>query len=131
MIYLNENELVETNKYVINESGKEFKGVLYPQGLSVIIEQPKQVLFGTELYPNIWIKAAFIMQKITKKHIFYDGNKRTSVLATLNFLSLNGHELKFTENEMIELILEVSNNADTQEIMISLAEWLKDHEDNS
>lgn len=91
MKYLTPNDLVQANKIALNGENQSFAGLQYREGLSLkglslICEQPQLVVFGQELYPSIWLKAAFIMQKITKKHIFVDGNKRTALLATLLFL---------------------------------------------
>ncbi|WP_311134949.1 type II toxin-antitoxin system death-on-curing family toxin [Lactiplantibacillus pentosus] len=94
----------------------------------MVIEQPQQVLFGKELYPNIWIKAAFMIQKITKKHIFVDGNKRTAFFSGIIFLYANGIRLSYTDDEAVVLILDVTTNPDTDEVMVALAEWLKAHQ---
>ncbi|WP_338087584.1 type II toxin-antitoxin system death-on-curing family toxin [Levilactobacillus namurensis] len=95
--------------------------------LDVVINQPQQVLFGRELYPNIWIKAAFIIQKITKKHIFVDGNKRTAFFSGVTFLAINRKNLNYTDDEAVTLILDVTTSPDTDDVMVSLAEWLKAH----
>lgn len=84
--YLSESELIYVNKVVLNFTNEEQETLQYPEGLSIITQQPRQVLFGHELYPSIWLKAAFILQKITKKHIFADGNKRTAYVTTKLFL---------------------------------------------
>ncbi|APX72150.1 type II toxin-antitoxin system death-on-curing family toxin [Companilactobacillus allii] len=125
MIFLKKEELIAINKRALTRSHSNLIGVQYPQGLDIVIEQPQQGVFGRELYPNIWIKAAFIIQKITKKHPFMDGNKRTAILAGLIFLDINGYELEFTADEGEKIILGVTNSADSEETMVSLAEWLK------
>lgn len=127
MIYLTEEEFIAINELVLKRSNSESIGIQYPQGLDLVVNQPKQVVFGKELYPNVWIKAAFIIQKITKKHIFVDGNKRTALLSGLTFLSINGIELDFSTDDGESLILDVTNSSDNDAIMVSLAEWLKGH----
>jgi death-on-curing protein len=127
MIFLNKAELILINKTVLKRSSSHLIGVQYPQGLDLVIKQPQQVVFGRELYPNIWIKTAYIIQKIAKKHIFLDGNKRTAIIAGLTFLELNGYELDFTADEGEKIMLGVTNSPDTEEVMVSLAEWLKRH----
>lgn len=127
MRFLTSNELIEINKRIIKYAGEGSSGVQYPQGLNLIIEQPKQIIFGTELYPTLWLKAAFIMQKITKKHIFVDGNKRTAIMTTMIFIHINGYELDFEEKEAEKIILSVTVNNDSEETMIKLATWLEDH----
>lgn len=131
MIFLNKSEYVAINQMVLQRSNSQSIGVQYPQGLDLVVNQPQQVVFGQELYPNIWIKAAFIIQKLTKKHVFIDGNKRTALLSGLTFLSVNGIELNFSTDEGEEIILSITNSQDNEEVMLSLAEWLKSHQTNS
>ncbi|RGW77848.1 type II toxin-antitoxin system death-on-curing family toxin [Lactobacillus amylovorus] len=127
MYYLNKLTLIAINQSVIKRARKGSTGVQYPEGLDIITEQPKQVLFGHELYPNIWLKAAFILQKITKKHIFVDGNKRTALVATSFFLQQNGYSLIFTDDEAFKFILAVTNSEDSEKNMKYAADWLKMH----
>ncbi|MDR3242098.1 MAG: type II toxin-antitoxin system death-on-curing family toxin [Lactobacillaceae bacterium] len=128
MRYLTKQDLVEINSRVIKNANEGTAGVQYPQGLDLVIQQPQQVVFGQELYPNVWIKAAYLMQKITKKHVFVDGNKRTALMSAIVFLRLNGHALDFGDDETEQLVLYVTTQPDTEEVMIELAEWLKGHE---
>lgn len=127
MYYLKKLTLIAINKNVIKRSKKGSSGVQYPEGLDVVIEQPKQVVFGHELYPNVWLKAAFILPKITKKHIFVDGNKRTALVATTFFLLKNGYDLKFNDDEGFKFILAVTNSDDSEKNMKYAADWLKAH----
>lgn len=123
--YLTESELIYINKMVLEFTDEKQDVIQYPEGISIIIQQPKQVLFGHELYPNIWLKAAFILQKITKKHIFTDGNKPTAYVATKLFLKKNGYHLSLNKSEGIALILKVTTAADSEDEMIKVATILK------
>lgn len=125
MIYLSEKELIAVNKKVLTGTEQQFSGVQYPQGLNLVAEQPQMVIFGHELYPTIWLKAAYIMQKITKKHIFVDGNKRSAYLATMLFLLKNGYELHLTVDEGEALIMQVTLADDSEAEMQKIAELLK------
>lgn len=127
MYYLNKLTLIAINKNVIERAGKDSIGVQYPEGLDIITQQPKQILFGRELYPTIWLKAAFILQKITKKHIFVDGNKRTAIAATIFFLLKNGYKIIFTKDEGLKFILYITNSDDSEKNMKFAADWLKTH----
>ncbi|MGQ0805701.1 MAG: type II toxin-antitoxin system death-on-curing family toxin [Actinomycetota bacterium] len=51
--------------------------------------RPQAVAFGEEAYPDIWTKAAALLQSIVKNHPLVDGNKRLAWLATAVFLELN------------------------------------------
>lgn len=62
-----------------------------------------------EAYPTIEEKAARLMYSIVKNHAFVDGNKRIGVLVLLVTLELNGIKLKYTQQELINLGLNVAN----------------------
>lgn len=125
MKYLTPNDLIEANKIALNGENQPFTGIQYEEGLSLISEQPQLNIFGRELYPTIWLKAAFIMQEIAKKHIFRDGNKRTALLATLFFLDKNGYEMIMSTEEKKKLVLDVTLAEDSKEEMVKLAKLLE------
>lgn len=127
MHYLNKATLLEINHQVIKRAGKGLFAVQHPEGLEIITQQPKQIVFGRELYPTVWLKAAFILQKITKNHIFADGNKRTAIIAAAFSLFKNGYELSFSEDEGNKLILYVTISDNTEQIMKFIADWLKEY----
>lgn len=119
------SDLIYVNKRVLEFTGEKQEVIQYPEGLSVIIEQPQMVLFGHELYPSLWLKAAFVLQKSTKKHIFTDGNKRTAYVVTKLFLKLNGYSLKVSKSQGIALMLSVTTSTDSSEIMQKVATFLQ------
>lgn len=125
-LYLTRNELIRLNHDIRPEVPTD-ELVQYAPGIDVVVMQPQQVLFGRELYPTLWLKAAFIMQKITKKHIFTNGNKRTSLTATAYFLYKNNYDLVITNKEAIDIVLFVTNEEDSEENMQKIADWLKEH----
>lgn len=127
MIYLNKEEIIAINKLILSKAGSSSFDIQYSQGLDLVVEQPQQIIFGKELYSSIWLKSAFIIQKLTKKHCFMDGNKRTAFLSGITFLYVNGFELDCTTTEGEKMILMVTNNPDNEETMLRLAEWLKKH----
>ena len=125
-LYLTRNELIRLN-YDIRPEVPTDELVQYAPGIDVVVMQPQQVLFGRELYPTLWLKAAFIMQKITKKYIFTNGNKRTSLTATAYFLYKNNYDLVITNKEAIDIALFATNEEDSEENMQKIADWLKEH----
>jgi death on curing protein len=80
-------------------------------GLSYLIEAVSASIFGIELYPTIWEKAAIYMFSVNCDHIFYDGNKRTGLETALVFLEKNGHVLKdgITDDELTAFAYLVGN----------------------
>lgn len=127
MHYLTKSDFIYLNERVVKKVGGSNFGVISDASLEAIIEQPKQVVFGRELYPSIWLKAAYILQKTAKKHAFSDGNKRTAIIASLVFLNINGYQPIDDEliNNSEKFVLAITNSPDTEAIMLKIAEWLK------
>jgi death-on-curing protein len=125
MIYLTATEITAVHHRVLERTGQDDRGIQYPAGLSLVVNQPQMVVFGHELYPTVWLKAAYIMQKITKKHIFVDGNKRTAYIATLLFLRKNAWLLRLTADEGEALILQVTLADDSEDEMKIIAHLLE------
>ena len=74
----------------------------------VTLENPFQSFGGEELYPTIQAKAARLGYGLIKNHCMIDGNKRIGTHAMLFFLALNGIELKYTQKELYEAILDIA-----------------------
>ena len=127
MIYLTKEEIIMVNHQVLTRTGQKYMGTQYPEGLSVIVEQPQMTVFNRELYPSIWLKAAYIVQKITKKHIFIDGNKRTAYLCLLLFLKKNSWELHLNADEGEAFVVQITLADDSEEEMIEIAHFLEKH----
>ncbi|MEA3377124.1 MAG: type II toxin-antitoxin system death-on-curing family toxin [Chloroflexota bacterium] len=68
-------------------------GLRDPGLLESAVPRPQASFDGEELYPDLWTKAAALMQSLIKNHPFVIGNKRTAVTATGVFLELNHHRL--------------------------------------
>jgi death-on-curing protein len=125
--YLSKADLIYLNQQAVTAVKGSTYGVLSDSSLEMIIEQPQQIVFGQELYPTIWLKAAFILQKIAKKHAFRDGNKRTAIMASLVFLAINGYQPINDDliNDSDDFVLSVTNSPDTEDTMLEIAKWLE------
>lgn len=51
--------------------------------------RPQTMVMGEDAYPDIWEKAAALLQSLVKNHPLVDGNKRLGWLATAVFLEIN------------------------------------------
>lgn len=88
------------------------------------LARPKASFGGQDLYPGVLDKAAALFHSLIFNHAFTDGNKRTTLTVTARFLSLNGYELKASQEEIVEFPLWVDNtHPDIEEI----AKWLREH----
>ncbi len=93
--------------------------------LDSALESPFQSFGGEELYPSIQAKAARLCYGLVKNHAMVDGNKRIGAHTMLVFLAVNGYELKYTQNELVDLILDV---ADGKKAYEDLLKWILEHQ---
>lgn len=61
--------------------------------LDAAVARPQATVFGVDAYPEIWDKAAALLQSLARNHALVDGNKRTAWAAAWTFLHINGFEL--------------------------------------
>ena len=79
--------------------------------LGSAVARPQTTAFGTDAYPNVWTKAASLLDSIVNNHALVDGNKRLGWLSTAVFLDLNGHSVATASNDAVyELVMSVAAN---------------------
>ena len=78
--------------------------------LESALAAPFQTFDGEELYPSIYQKAARLGFGLASNHAFIDGNKRIGAHAMLIFLLLNGIELKYGQEELSDLFLNIADS---------------------
>lgn len=61
--------------------------------LDSALARPQSSVFGQDAYPDVWQKAAALMESLARNHALIDGNKRIAWYATWVFLHMNGHPL--------------------------------------
>lgn len=77
--------------------------------LASAVARPRAGVFGQDAYPDIWTKAAALLQSIVGNHPLVDGNKRLGWLATAVFLHLNGAPVEWARNDDIyDLVIRVA-----------------------
>ncbi|MFJ8184456.1 type II toxin-antitoxin system death-on-curing family toxin [Streptomyces sp. NPDC096105] len=57
------------------------------------LARPRSSVFGQDAYPDVWQKAAALMESLARNRALADGNKRLAWYATWVFLHRNGHPL--------------------------------------
>lgn len=86
--------------------------------------RPILVVFGEEMFPMLYDKAAALLHALAAHHLFFDGNKRTATAACARFLRLNGLRSTWDDETVHDFVLDVAQNRyDIPEI----AAWLEDH----
>lgn len=72
-------------------------------------------MFGNDLYPTVYDKAAAYLYHIVCNHPFNDGNKRTGFGSALLFLKANSIPIVFGKKEYENLVIEVAKSKKSKE----------------
>ena len=120
---LSKNQILMLHTQLIQQTGGS-NGVRDYNLLESALEAPFQSFGGDELYPTIQAKAARLGYGLIKNHCMIDGNKRIGTHAMLVFLALNGIELRYTQKELYEAILDAAAGNMEYE---GLLQWVLDH----
>jgi death-on-curing protein len=123
MIYLEATEIAAIHDQIVELTGGSL-GVREPELLKSIAAKPQASFDGTELYPDVFAKAAALYEALCNYHVFIDGNKRTSAIAMYRFISINGYELSATNQEIESYTL---NIATSHPDLADVANWVKLH----
>ena len=86
------------------------------------LARPRASFGDYEAYPDLYSKAAVLLEGVIKNHGFVDGNKRTASATVSVFLQKNGHYYNASQKVLVEFVVEVAEGKfDTEEI----TSWLK------
>ena len=108
MIRLTKEQVLMLHRQLIESTGG-CDGIRDDGLLDSALESPFQSFSGKELYPSIQTKAARLCYGLIRNHAMLDGNKRIGAHTMLVFLAVNGYELKYTQTELVDLILDVAD----------------------
>jgi death on curing protein len=124
MIVLTLEQLLEIHSLVIDETGGSL-GLRDLGRLEAAIASQTQNVFGEELYPSLFDKAAAVIRGIIADHPFVDGNKRTAMLCGLLLLEVNGVSFSAKNGEIEDFaVLVATSHLD----VLAIAQWLQNHE---
>ena len=104
MIILSKPQVLMLHEQLIKATGGS-TGIRNEGMLDSALMNPFQSFGGEELYPSIQAKAAQLCFGLVKNHAMIDGNKRLGAHVMLVFLALNGYELSYSQEELVEIIL--------------------------
>jgi death-on-curing protein len=125
MNYLSKDELLDLHAYVVTRYGGRL-GIASQDRLSSAIDAPRQILFETELYPDLPSKAAALTFLLLKNRPFLGGNEGVALMALLRFLAINGAALRedVGDAELLWLVRAVNHSDLDKE---GLEGWLRDN----
>lgn len=119
--YLSPEQILFLHSRLISETGGAH-GVRDLGMLLSAIGRPQATFEEKDLYPDLFLKAAALMDSLVRNHPFVDGNKRTAIASAALFLRLNGHHLVVDNNEMVRFALAC---AQSQLSLDEIVEWFK------
>lgn len=121
--YLSSDDIRELHDVAIERYGGK-TGENEPGLIKFMAEKPSMEVYGFELYPGLFMKAAIYMEGFACKQLFVDGNKRTGYMCAATFLKLNGYMIVVDDEELYKMAMDVANNKITLD---KLAQWLEEH----
>jgi death-on-curing protein len=123
MNYLTAEQVLFLHARLIEETGGSH-GVRDVALLESAVARPRATFDEVELYPDLFYKAAALMDSLIRNHPFIDGNKRTGIAAAALFLRQNGRCLTAANSELEAFTLYVTESRpDVSEIAV----WLETH----
>lgn len=122
-IYLSAEQILFIHARLIAETGGSH-GVRDLDMLLSALARPRASLDDQDLYPDIFSKAAALIESLVRNHPFVDGNKRTGVTAAGLFLRQNGFRLTASNADLVAATMRVAQSQANLEALIS---WLQEH----
>lgn len=123
IVYLTAEQVLFIHYRLVSETGGEH-GVRDLGLLESAVARPQATFDRQELYPDIFEKAAALMESLINNHPFMDGNKRTGITCAVLFLQQNGVLFSAKNADLEKFTLRVaSSKAGRSEI----TKWLKKH----
>ena len=99
-VYLTKADVLAIAEEILPTVGLRDGGQLHAAVL-----RPQTSVFGDDAYPDLWTKAAALMQSLIIGHPLVDGNKRLGWTSAVVFLELNGQTLSGTDTDAAEAIV--------------------------
>ena len=97
--------------------------------LEFALEKPRMHVYGHEQYPELYQKAATVMEVLTKSHVLSDGNKRCAMRVAELMISYNGSLLVLP---LKAIRLSVDTAMDEEDRMSEeIVQWFKVHTANN
>ena len=121
MNYLTPEQVLFIHSRLVTETGGSH-GLRDLALLESAVARPRATFDSKELYPDLFTKAAALMDSLINNHPFLDGNKRTGITATGLFFRINGWKLTASSKELVACTMRVA--VEGLEID-ELANWLR------
>lgn len=88
------------------------------------LNAPAAAFGGVEFYPDFTVKVAVLGYRLARNHPLPDGNKRTALLAMIEFAERNGRRWKgLDENDTVDTMVEIAAGVMTED---DFARWVSE-----
>ena len=121
---LSKNQVTALHSALIREFGG-IDGIRDEGLLESALAAPFQTFGGEPVYPSLQAKAAQLGFGLIRNHPFVDGNKRIGAHTMLVFLAVNGIELRYEQQKLIDIVLSVAAGQIDRQWLL---QWILDHE---
>ena len=122
-VYLTAEQVLFVHYRLIGETGGEH-GVRDLGLLESAVARPQATFDRQELYPDVFEKAAALMESLINNHPFVDGNKRTGIACAVLYLQQNGVSFSAKNAELEKFTLRVASSKVGRS---EIGQWLKKH----
>jgi death-on-curing protein len=130
MTELSAEEIIKIHEKIV----KRFNitdGVINRSNLESVVERPNTVINNKEMYPDVYSKAASLLEGIIRWHPFADGNKRTALLTMIYFLKLEGYGMALPLSA-IRYSVKIAKNrqideGNTKKLIRDISIWIDRH----
>jgi death on curing protein len=122
-VYLTAEKILFVHYRLLHETGGE-PGVRDLGLLESAVARPQATFDRQELYPDIFEKAAALMESLINNHPFVDGNKRTGIACAVLLQKQNGISFSAKNTELEKFTLRVASSKVGRS---EIAKWLKKH----
>ena len=123
MNYLTPEQILFLHARLVSETGGSH-GVRDLNMLLSAVSRPRASFDDKDLYPDLFHKAAALLDSLINNHPFVDGNKRTGIAAAALFLQANGYRLDVSNTELEQFTIDVARAHHSVE---EIAVWFQDH----
>ena len=123
MNYLNAEQVLFIHARLIAETGGAH-GVRELGLLLSAVARPQVTFDGQDLYPDLFSKAAALLESLVGNHAFLDGNKRTAITSAGLFLRINGYRLTASNQEFETFTLQCAQSLVSLD---QITQWFKNN----
>ena len=109
ILYLTPEQVLFIHNLVVQKTGGSH-GVRDLSMLLSALGRPQASFDGRDLYEDLFIKAAELLDSLIRNHPFVDGNKRVTIVSTALFLQKNGYSLSVDNEELVQFALDCAQS---------------------